>query len=176
MTPALRSAYMAAVARQRVSRGGGGEIAHAMESIRALRSTDFVRYFRLVKCAPHMSRKFLERKDVLEGMRFASAKAIAAAYRPSVSIAHVALALGFEEEEDGDETDAEEDADPGARLQVELCTAWLEAHGGRLDEGGNFATKECSGLLFVPKDDGAVAHGDANLSCEDFLKAHVARG
>jgi len=187
MSPALRSAYMTAVARLRETRGCGTtsvEILHAMDSIRALRSGDYVRYVRLLRSAPHLSRKLLERKDVIESMRFTAAQAITAAYRPNVDLECVAMALGFADDDDDDDDDddgsggGEEeggggggDNDDDKAIQIQLTVAWLEAHGAIVESGTTFLTKESAGKLFMPRDDEAVAHGDANLSCNDFLKS-----
>jgi len=56
---------------------------------------------------------------------------------------------------------------------VEACMQWLQAHGAVVEtpEGGGapvLDVKSSAGRLFVPEEP-KVAHGDDNLSLEDFL-------
>ncbi|KAG2491433.1 hypothetical protein HYH03_010219 [Edaphochlamys debaryana] len=55
---------------------------------------------------------------------------------------------------------------------VEACVAWLHNHGAVVVEKGSelvLDTKACRGKLFVPEMPAKVAHGDENLSVNDFL-------
>ncbi len=100
-----------------------------------------------------------------EKARFEAMLCIARACRPTVPVAFLAETLGFAAIEQ-----AEEGADPEAS-----CREWLEGHGAVLALAGDGAeaSVDCrasAGSLYIPEPDDAVAHGDANLAVEDFLK------
>ena len=56
------------------------------------------------------------------------------------------------------------------------CQRWLSEHGAVIASSGNaIDTKSSSPLLKIPIAEDAVAHGDANMSLENFLSRSVAR-
>ena len=130
-------------------------IAHAMQVRAAVQANDYLRFFRLLDGAPNLGGKLMG--TYVERVRFAALQCLCRSYAPSVAVAVAAQALGFEGEGEGE----------GASGR---CGSWLRKHGAVLSAAGDtLDTKASKGRLFVPKDEGKVAHGDANLAIDDFL-------
>ena len=122
-----------------------------------MQANDYLRFFRLLDGAPNLGGKLMG--TYVERVRFAALQCLCRSYAPSVAVAVAAQALGFEGEGEGE--------GEGASGR---CGSWLRKHGAVLSAAGDaLDTKESKGRLFVPKDEGKVAHGDANLAIDDFL-------
>lgn len=158
------------------------EVAHALQVREAVFSGNFFRFFELFKLAPNLGKSLLG--EVLELVRFETVRRGISAYRPTVQLLFLAKSLLFEFlEGQGDEA-----------AGLEACRDWMHKHGAQIKVG---AGRRRSGMLapladppshvpqegpepvldcvptaktlFMPKPEEAVAHGDANLSLEQFL-------
>ena len=122
------------------------------------------------------------------GLRFDTLRVLVAALRPGMPVALAARVLGFWR------AAAAADAAPAHTLPgcssprcdgacapaaaaadaAAAATAWLTAHGAIIVGTGDAAAVDCKASaerLAVPEDDAAVAHGDARLAVDDFLKS-----
>ena len=138
--------------------GGGGEGAalarHAFAARAAIADANAAAFFRLRASASRHARCLMD--AAVERVRFCAAKAAARAYGPAGLPLSAARAMwGFADEPSGAER------------------TWLLAHGGALVGAGadERVDPASSAQLFVPVDDNAVSHGDAELDVSDFLKS-----
>jgi hypothetical protein len=101
---------------------------------------------------------------VLESARFETVRRMCAGYKPTLPLAFVSAQLLFPDLEGaGDEAKG-----------LAECLEWMKRHGAQVKEGagGEAAALDCTPsvrTLFMPRDEDAVAHGDANLSIEKFF-------
>ncbi|CAD7697191.1 unnamed protein product [Ostreobium quekettii] len=165
-------------------------VGHALKVMEALQLDDFWSFFELYTKAPNLGRALMD--HVLRFKRFGFIKMLAAAFRPSVSVGFLAEALCFYSAAAPGSSSEDGKIPPGCSLvyfpgkagtktDVEegsaLCIEWLEKHGAVLEQKTGSArasevvvnTKLSLSKLYLPEDEEAVAHGDANLGLSDFL-------
>lgn len=134
------------------------EVQHALRVRAAVFQGDYSAFFRLYQETPNRGQRILE--TILEPVRFETVKRMAAAYKPALAVGLFSRALLFEAlEGQGDEG-------PGRTA----CLDWMEKHGAVVKDG----QMDCAATLktlFMPVNEDAVAHGDANLSLDKFLTA-----
>ncbi|WOK95527.1 SAC3 family protein A isoform X1 [Canna indica] len=144
---------------------GDEAVKHALDVHTAVSSGNYILFFRLYKSAPNLNTFFMDL--YAEKMRFEAAKCICKSYRPVVPVAYFTRALGFSK---SIQVDDNQDANING---FEECEEWLKAHGAVLtvDNNGDLQvdTKASSSTLYMPEQEDAVAHGDANLALDDFF-------
>jgi hypothetical protein len=163
----------AAASRALAAAGGAAAraapaVAHALAVRSALASNNYAAFFRLYVAAPGKARALMD--AAVERMRFAAVSVIARVYRPTVPIAALLPALGFDAAAASGaagEGEAAEESGEGALRE------WLRAHGAVFtgDADGELDCKASAPALFVPIAENAVSHGDADLDVSDFLKS-----
>ena len=167
-------------------------VAHALAVRAALARGDAPAFFALYARAPRLGRALMD--IAAPALRFATLTSLVAAVKPSFPVALAARVLGFGPGtlQDGEGGGGRARAAPlpgcscvrfagacapapDAAAAAAAATAWLTAHGAVVTgAGGPDAGVDCrasAGRLAVPEDDGAVAHGDANLAIDDFMKS-----
>ncbi|CAG9465464.1 unnamed protein product [Pedinophyceae sp. YPF-701] len=149
--------------RETYARGmhGDGAVAHALRVRAALAAGSYRELFRLWGDAPHCSGDLIGSR--INHLRLDAARVAVKAYRPTLAVAAMVGMLGFDGEEEDEEGGAE-----GAAEE------WLRDHGAEVvagGEGGGVVVdcRKSVGKLRLPERN-AVAHGDANMSVENFLK------
>ena len=162
-------------------------VAHALAARAAIARRDAVAFFDLYRAAPRLGRALMD--IAAPRLRFETLTALVRALRPALPVALAARVLGFGPAalhggEGGDDAPplpgCSASTFPGACVPAAAAvaaaaaaTAWLTAHGAVIKGDGDGAAVDCKASaprLAVPDDAGAVAHGDANLAIDDFLK------
>ncbi|CAL8460527.1 g56 [Coccomyxa elongata] len=170
-------------------------VQHALEVREAVFCNNCKALFRLYRTAPSMGRALMD--VFIDRFRFAALNMIVRAHKPHVQLRFLTRILGFlapaaDTEDVAPAAVAAGISLPGSRLPVfrgkhgpqddpelaaEDCIKWLEEHGAVVTKatGGRLsdATLDCKSSatqLFMPAPV-AVAHGDANLAIDDFLKS-----
>ena len=161
-------------------------VKHALAVRAALARGDAPTFFNLYATAPRLGCALMD--VAAPGLRFDTLRVLVAALRPGVPVALAARVLGF------GPAPAAADATPARTLPgcssprydgacapapdaasaAAAATAWLTAHGAIIVGEGDAAAVDCKASadrLAVPEDDAAVAHGDARLAVDDFLKS-----
>ncbi|EFJ43004.1 hypothetical protein VOLCADRAFT_76947 [Volvox carteri f. nagariensis] len=167
---------------------GSSEIRHALQVREAVMTYNYAAFFRLYASAPHLGRAIMD--VVAEVMRWGGLNAFVKACDLPLPVSEMAQLLGFSPHSSssgGQGAEGEGKPLPGcmrAHLAGEAasapsveegvaeCTAWLRDHGAVVVEKGTellLDTKASRGKLFVPEVTAKVAHGDENLSVNDFL-------
>ncbi|KAI4351370.1 hypothetical protein L6164_005742 [Bauhinia variegata] len=138
-------------------------VKHALAVRAAVTSGNYVAFFRLYKAAPNLNTCLMDL--YVEKMRYKAVNCMCRSYRPTVPVSYVSQVLGFSTT---NRSSNEKDADA-----LEECAEWLKSHGAHLiaDNNGDMLldTKASSSTLYIPEQEDAVAHGDANLAVNDFL-------
>ncbi|KAK9908665.1 hypothetical protein WJX75_001178 [Coccomyxa subellipsoidea] len=175
--------------------GSHPAVRHALEVREAVFCNNYTALFKLYGTAPSMGRALMD--IFIERFKFTGLNMVVRAHKPHVQVPFLARILGFLAAVDTNERTAPSAvaagiALPGSRLPVflgkhapqdelelaaEQCVKWLEEHGAVVTRaaGANFADaildcKSSGNRLFLPAPV-AVAHGDANLAIDDFLKS-----
>jgi len=166
------------------------EVQNALDARHAIMNADFGAFFRAYAAAPNLGRALLD--AVAPNIRWAALNVIVKSYKTSVPVSFLAPLLGFVK---GPVHVARpvpgKQPLPGCRQAlyvgkatpadseeagVAACVDWLNAHGAVLEatvsaeQGPMLDVKASLGKLSIPEEP-KVAHGDENLSLEDFLSA-----
>ena len=156
----------------------------ALDIFSALIARDSVRFFQFYLECHKLSRALLDL--AVPRLRFETLSAFVSAFRPTVPVSFLSKALGFLGENDVVKAEygrkkvlagCSELIFKGKyaplndkKVAIKACAKWLEQCGAIL-ENGAVDCKASAGHLSVPEDKEAVAHGDANLALDDFLKS-----
>ena len=151
-------------------------VKHALGVRAAVYTNAYVTLFRLAKERHNLNGVFID--QFIDKARFAACNTIVRAYRPNMALPPAAMMLGFCSTGDGDTVTGKASDDEPAGLGE--CYEWLRAHGAVLVGDPSAAAackidcKESVGKLAVPEKVEAVAHGDVNMSVENFLTKAIA--
>jgi hypothetical protein len=158
-------------------------VVNALRIRDALKTNNFIKLFKLYEVTPNLGQTLIDL--FVEKQKFKFLTILCRNFKPHVSVSYVAKGLGyFKEGLSGDEWVSRQ----------KKCAHWCVKHGASFmdaesgKELSNRAlkkisakdfqtttrvllnTKESMSKLSVPEDTTKVAHGDANLAIDDFLK------
>lgn len=171
-------------------------ITHALQVRRAIASHNYALFFKLYDSAPALGRALMDL--AIRRLRFQALTYFVKAFKPTLSVAFVSRVLGFLRSDHVDSIGkkphnkiGQKEATPlpgcsscvfegknrgRTKLQDAMadCEVWLRECGASIIDGGSSEAlldcKSSMGKLQLPEEKDAVAHGDANLDIQDFLK------
>jgi hypothetical protein len=168
-------------------------VSHALQVLRALATDDYTAFFRLYRIAPAMGRALMDMH--VQELRFSTLCLFVASFKPTLEVSFLARVLGFTPPGGGLGAVGAHAADctpkhplPGCSeavyvgrhvpaddvpMGLEACAAWLADCGAVMRGESGVLVLDCkasTGVLHKPEDKTKVAHGDANLAIDDFLK------
>lgn len=172
---------------------GSAALSHALQVREAVFCFDYQRLFSLYEAAPNMGRALMD--IAFDRFRHAALTMAVRAYKPHIQVEFLTSLLGFKASGNRASSTADSAEVAGLSLpgctqqdfpgkyppQVSLevatkaCMTWLKEHGAVLakESSPSEAAVDCkaSANTLVMPAAVAVAHGDANLNIDDFLKS-----